>query len=258
MLRGPDTKVNDKKRVVNSSMARKRSNKWMSFEEAKEFIQGQGVQSRQQYIDWWDENKPKTLSKYPQRVYVEEWEGWNDFLGTNNQFNQKRRAWRSFEEAVLWVHQLGIEGGRNGWLAWVKENEDKLPKDIPKRPDITYKKDWMSWKHWLGNSVAEKVEAQQVARSAAIYYVIRERDYENVANVYTFGVELGGVSALKDRWQHEQFRVVKMYEFHPERVQEVEQVVKTLSSPYFDSTDARIVPNIHDLCWELVGILDPL
>jgi hypothetical protein len=239
-------------------MPRKRSDKWMTFEEAKEFIQSQGVQSRQQYIDWWDDNKPKSLSKYPQRVYTDEWEGWNDFLGTNNEFNKTRRSWRSFEEAVIWVHKQGIQGGKPGWLQWVKDNPDSLPEDIPKRPDITYKKDWLSWKHWLGDSVTERVEAQQTARSAAVYYIIREKDYAHVNNVYSFGIEPGGVAALKDRWKLEQFQVVKLFQFDTQRAPEVEKIVTSLSTPYFGDGSVRAVPNIYDLCWELVGVVDPI
>lgn len=230
----------------------------MSFEEAKEFVRDQGVQSRQQYLDWWDENKPKALSKYPQRVYTKEWDGWNDFLGTNNEFNKTRRNWRSFEEAVIWVHKQNIQGGKNGWLEWVKENEDNLPEDIPKRPDITYKKHWLSWKHWLGDAVTEKVEAQQQAQSAAVYYVIRERDYQHVQNVFTFGVEDGGIAGLKDRWKHEQFQVVKMFEYRRDKAVQVEKVVNSLSTPYFGDTFVRAVPNIHDLCWELISVLEPI
>jgi hypothetical protein len=232
----------------------------MPFEEAKEFIQGQGVQSRQQYLDWWDDNKPKALSKYPQRVYDKEWQGWNDFLGTNNEFNKTRRAWRSFDEAVVWVHKQGIQGGKPGWLQWVKEQGDNLPEDIPKRPDITYKKNWLSWKHWLGDSVTERVEAQQSARSAAVYYIIREKDFAAVTNVYTFGVEMGGVSALRERWNHEKFQVIKMFEFRSDKAPEVERVVKTMSAPYLGAEKAsiRTVVNIHELCWELVDLLEPI
>lgn len=239
-------------------MPRTRSEKWMSFEEAKEFIQDQQVQSRQQFLDWHDENKPKALSKYPQRVYTKEWNGWNDFLGTNNEFNKTRRNWRSLEEAILWVHKLNLIGGKPAWLSWVKENSDNLPEDIPKRPDITYKRDWMSWKHWLGDTVAEKVEAQQQAQSTAIYYIIREREYAGIGNIYTFGIESGGVSGLRDRWNVEKFQVVRMYEFNSQKTQEVDTIVNNLSTPHYGSINIRAVPNIHDLCWDLVNVLDQI
>jgi hypothetical protein len=237
-------------------MARKRSSKWMSFEEAKEFVRQQGIQSRKQFLDWHDENKPKRISKYPQRVYTKEWDGWNDFLGTNNEFNKTRRNWRSMNEAILWVHRLGLQGGKQAWLDWVKENEDQLPEDIPKRPDIVYKKDWLSWKHWLGDKVAEKVEAQQKARESTIYYIIREQDYANVNNVFTFGIESGGIAGLKDRWKIEKFQVVKMFRFDREHINEVENVLERLSHPYLGEKNVRAVPNIHELCWQLSDYLD--
>ncbi len=230
----------------------------MSFEDAKEFIQDQQVQSRQQFLDWHDENKPKALSKYPQRVYTDEWNGWNDFLGTNNEFNKTRRNWRTLEEAILWVHKLNLSGGKDAWLKWVKENTSDLPEDIPKRPDITYKKDWMSWKHWIGDAVAEKVEAQQKAQSAAIYYIIKQQEYGEVANVYSFGIESGGVAALKDRWSVEKFQVIRMYHFDQSVGKQVNEIVENLSTPHFGSAQVRAVPNIHDLCWELTNVLDQI
>lgn len=237
-------------------MPRTRNEKWMSFEDAKEFIQDQHVQSRQQFLDWHDENKPKSISKYPQRVYTTEWSGWNDFLGTNNEFNKTRRNWRSLEEAVLWVHKLNLVGGKPSWLNWVKDNTGDLPEDIPKRPDITYKKDWLSWKHWLGGNVVEKVEARQQAQSAAIYYIIKEREHVDMNNVYTFGIESGGVAGLRDRWNVEKFKVIKMYQFNSAVAQQVDEIVSQLSSSYFGNKHVRAVPNIHDLCWELFGVLD--
>ena len=238
-------------------MPRKRSTKWMEFDDAREFVQAQGVQSRKQFIDWFDDNKPKRLSKYPQRVYTKEWKGWNDFLGTNNEFNKTRRNWRSFNEAVLWVHALGLQGGKPAWLEWVKEHSTELlPEDIPKRPDIVYKQEWMTWKHWLGDKVAERVEAQQKARSAAIYYVIREVKYAEVSNVYTLGVESHGIAALKERWEYEKFQVVKMFEFDSAKAHEVDAVIDKCSNSYFGEKYVRAVPNIHEMCWELNNVLD--
>lgn len=239
-------------------MARKKSKKWMTYEEAKEFVRAQGVQSRQQFLDWHDENKPKSISKYPQRVYIKEWVGWNEFLGTNNEFNNTRRNWRSMSEAILWVHKLGLQGGKQAWLDWVKDHGDDLPEDIPKRPDIVYKKEWLSWKHWLGDKVAEKIEAQQKAQEAAIYYIIRERENAHVNNVFTLGIERDGIAALKDRWKVEKFQVVKIFEFNHSKVEQVEQVVNTLSHPYVDQANVRVVPNIYELCWQLSDYLDAI
>lgn len=239
-------------------MARTRSTVWMDFEEAKKFVQSQGVQSRQQFAKWYDENKPKRISKYPQRVYIKEWKGWNDFLGTNNEFRSAKRSWRPFKEAVLWVHTLKIEGGKTGWLNWVKENEADLPTDIPKRPDIVYQKDWLTWKHWLGDHVVAKIEAQQQARSASIYYIIRESDYAHVQNVFSLGVEPGGVSALKERWKTEKFQVVRMFEFDRDKAPIVDEIINKLSHPHFGENNVRVVPNIHELCWQLSTELDPV
>lgn len=239
-------------------MARKKSTNWISYQEAVDLVRSEGLGSRQQYLDWWDSNKPRRLSKYPHRIYSE-WTSWNDFLGTNNTFNQGKKATRPYGEAVLWVHKQGIEGGRAGWLAWLEQHGEDLPEDIPTRPDFKYKKDWVSWKHWLGDHVVEKVEAQQKAVvDNSIYYIIREQDYSHVSNVYTFGLEKGGISALKERWQTEKFSVVKLYKFDARQIDSIKKIVEECSKPYYDGTNTRMVTNIHNLCWELINVLEPV
>lgn len=241
-------------------MPRQRSSKWLSYEDAREFVQKEQIQSRQQFLKWYQDNKPRRIPKHPERVYTQpnEWTSWNDFLGTDNEFNKTRHNWRPFNEAVQWAHKQNIAGGKIGWLKWVDENEDGLPEDIPRRPDLAYKRQWMSWKHWLGDAVVEKVEAQQKTQSAAVFYIIQEREYSNVANVFTVGVETGGVSALKDRWTQEKFQVVRLYKFKPEKKQDIDHLINQLSSPYFGNNNVRAVINVHELAWELTSILDPI
>ena len=233
-------------------MAKKRGNS-LPFEEAREFIQTQCIGSRKQYTDWHTANKPKRIPKYPNRVYLKEWDGWNDWLGTDNKFDNKKRIWRPFGEAILWVHRQQI-GSKDDWLTFCKYND--LPNDIPTRPDLVYD-NWRSWMHWLGNKPREKVEAQQEAiEESALFYIIQEREYVEKRTVFTFGVEKGGRSALKHRWELAKFGLVKMFKYDPDRIKDVRWLINAKTTGYYGAEDVRIVPNINQLVWDISELLD--
>lgn len=210
-----------------------------------------------QYMEWHKLNKPKQLPLYPNRAYEDKWQGWNDFLGTNNEFNNKNKIkWRPLAEAIVWVHKLGLRTFED-WTEYVKANRETMPRDIPSRPDLIYS-DWRSWMHWLGSKPKEKVEAQrQVLEEAAIFYCIQEKDYAHHRTIFTFGVEKGGVSGLKDRWEmSKNFRVIRMFRYDETQMNNVKQVIERLSTPYFGAESIRIVPNINALVWEISNYLD--
>jgi len=139
---GPEASTKEKKR-----RGRPKNENYLSFEEAREFVRSELLPSRGKFFEWWDRNKPKAIPRFPYRVY-QEWISWNDFLGTNNKFNEKSGTkWRSLEEATLWVHSLKL-GSYNEWMDYCRNTE--LPEDIPARPELIYD-GWRSWNHWLGN-----------------------------------------------------------------------------------------------------------
>ncbi len=205
------------------------------------------IPSRGKYIEWWDRNKPKALPRFPYRVY-KEWTTWNDFLGTNNKFQETGKKWRPLDEAIVWAHKKKFATSKQ-WMDWCRDNKEDLPKDIPARPDLVYDR-WRSWNHWLGNKPVEKVEAQQEAVKRKVFYVIREADAP-AGNVFTFGTEDGGVSALKDRWEREKFTVMKLFWFDPMQSGKIKEIIDALSTPYYGEERKRIVSNIHEVLWYL-------
>ena len=229
-------------------MARKKS---MPFEEAREFIQTQCIGSRKQYQEWYDANRPKLLPKYPNRAYQDVWTSWNDFLGTNNKFDNEKRSYRPFLEAVAWAHKQNIAKYED-WLTYCQVNRDTMPADIPSRPDLIYD-DWLSWMHWLGNRPREMVEAQQkIVEESAIFYVIQESEYASQSTVFTFGVEKGGISALRDNWEMSRnFKVIKMFYYDDKEMESVQRLIDRQSTAYYGASKIRIVPNINQLVWDI-------
>ncbi|MGZ8924306.1 MAG: hypothetical protein ACXW2E_00350 [Nitrososphaeraceae archaeon] len=224
--------------------------KYLSYEDAKEFVRGEMIPSRKKYHEWWDRHKPKAVPKFPYRTY-REWTSWNDFLGTSNHFGIKAaRSWRNMEEAALWVHRLRLENYVS-WMAYCKIN--KLPVDIPTRPDLVYKK-WKSWNHWLGNKPVEALQAVRDAQKLHIYFIVHEKGVPE--NVFTFGVDTIGPSNFKERWQHEKFDIIKLFWYDAEKVTTIDHIVTTFSTPYLANDKQRICPNVWEILWYLSMNLD--
>jgi len=94
--------------------------------------------------------RPKSLPSSPDKVYAKTgWISWGDWLGTNRVADQEK-AYRPFNLARQYVRTLGIRSGADYLTKW---REGVIPKDIPAKPDKTYKEDgWISWPDWLGRS----------------------------------------------------------------------------------------------------------
>lgn len=94
---------------------------------------------------------PKFIPKQPNQKFKNSgWIGWGDFLGTKRkQDNLKSLDYVSYEEAKKIIKQKFIIKTIKNWHLIAKE--DKIPSEIPNRPDRFYKKrGWISWGDFLG------------------------------------------------------------------------------------------------------------
>lgn len=230
---------------------RQKNANFVSFEEAKAIVQNELLHSRSAFDEWYAREKPKTIPRFPYRVYTAEWVSWNDFLGNNNEFSKGPRNWRPMEEAIPVVHALKLKT-MNDWLEFCREHPEQVPEDIPRRPDVVYDK-WASWNHWLGNKPVEAIQAkQEAARVAGIYYILHSSDVPG--NVLTYGVENTGMSGLKERYAIQPFTAVALFDYEPDRANEIKSVVDALSSPYLGDDRQRITPNV----WQIVEVLETI
>jgi hypothetical protein len=215
----------------------------LPFEEAREYIRSEMIESRSNFETWWQRNQPKTIPRFPYRAYEKKgWVSWNDFLGVNNEFVGKKVAkWRHFEDAVKWVHALRLETQAD-WTRFAK-TVDK-PEDIPHRPDLVYAK-WTSWNHWLGNKPSERIKIAE--ENQGVFYIIHEEGFPS--NVLTYGVEPGGLTALKSRWERSPYEIVKFFKNKREKTEEVSKVINALTTEYQGYAKQRITPNIWEVIW---------
>ena len=125
-----------------------RNREWMSFQDAKAHIQSQGIRTHGQFQEWSKSKKrPKDFPSTPYQVYINEWKGWGDFLGTGNISVRRKKEWMSFQDAKALMQSQGIRT-HGQFQEWSKSK--KRPKDFPSHPQRTYKNEWRGWRDFLG------------------------------------------------------------------------------------------------------------
>jgi len=122
--------------------------KYRSFEEALEYVHSLKLKGTK---EWSTHSKsgqlPEDIPSVPSRTYKNQWQSWGHWCGTGFVANHLRK-YRSFEEALEYVHSLKLKGIKE-WKDYIKLGQ--LPEDIPSNADVTYKNQWQSWGHWLGH-----------------------------------------------------------------------------------------------------------
>ena len=127
-----------------------RDRKFLSFKEAKEFIQPLKFPSSKEYKKYHKINGIKNIPVNPDTnvEYINSgWISWNDFLG-NDFTATNKREYLSYNEAEEFVHKLSLKNQKE-WGKYCKSG--KLPIDIPKAPSRHYENNgWISWGDWFG------------------------------------------------------------------------------------------------------------
>ena len=123
------------------------SSRYRPFHLARAFVHTLKIGSSNEWRAYSkSKQRPADIPSQPDRVYLEYWRGWGDFLGTRRIPNQLKK-FRSFEEAREYVRSLNIRS-EHEWRAYIKS--DKLPKDVPRDPRGTYSGFWKGMGDWLG------------------------------------------------------------------------------------------------------------
>jgi len=78
----------------------------------------------------------------PHELYIEEWRGWDDFLG----------ARRDYQDAKRVVKNLGIQSQAQ-WWNFAEQHPDILAElRVPVRPHRAYRQQFLGYDDWLGLS----------------------------------------------------------------------------------------------------------
>lgn len=181
---------------------------FLKFEEARELMYREVISSAWMFRKWFKLNRPARIPADPSAVYKNEWKGWNYFLRTDNKNFYDARArlirYRPYEEARIYAQSLGLKI-RDDWFELCKSG--KKAKDVPSRPDVVYRKDWISWNEFLGGSTIAHIETQQNSEK---FIFIAQYEYMP-HNVYRMDITNVGVQSLKYYAREHRFKIIKLY-----------------------------------------------
>jgi len=226
----------------------KKKKDWLTFDQARTVLHDEDIGSRNQFLRWHDLHKPAGISKYPNRVYIKEWAGWNDFLGNNNTVDMAPKKYRSYEQAMALLHPMGItstleyrEMMRGG----------KLPEDLPSNPQLVYDK-WVTWSHYLGNKVVKRLEAAKVVKQAELDLLIIASYKGRPGGVYGVFVIRGGEAQLKDMMESASF--VVMRKFKLDEGYDWRTVIAQHGKQWNDwqaRNNEYLIPNVNQMIFDL-------
>jgi superfamily II DNA or RNA helicase len=123
------------------------------FHKARTFARSLGLKNQDEWFDFCKGKLPEkgkappNISATPHNTYADKgWNGWGDWLGTNNVATYNR-DYKKFENARTFVRSLGLKN-RAEWQEFCKQS---LPFDIPANPNRVYAdKGWTGMGDWLG------------------------------------------------------------------------------------------------------------
>jgi len=116
-----------------------------SFESARKFVSGLGLKNYEEWEEYSKSgDKPHDIPSKPSRVYKSEWVSMGDWLGITIGWDG---SYRSFESAREFVRDLGLKGEKE-WRGYLRSGDK--PHNIPLRPSVVYKSEWLSIGDWLG------------------------------------------------------------------------------------------------------------
>ena len=155
---------------------------WMTFKEARAFVQKAGIKTVAEFRKWIESgNKPPNFPSSPYSYYRRYWVSWYHFFGIERK-SRSRTDWMEFEEARAFIQKKGIKKYRE-FYEWIK-SEDRNP-NVPSNPRVVYKKDWVSWRHFFGTEGKERhlkdwmsyEEARAFVQKAGIKTVAEFREW---------------------------------------------------------------------------------
>jgi hypothetical protein len=142
----------------------------LPFEEARDYVHSLGFLNSVEWDEYLNvpmfQKKPRNLPElpsnipqFPEGVYEDEWNGWQDWLG-----NDEALEWRDFEEARDYVRSVGLRDF-DEWWEWAIS--DARPRDIPMQPKFAYEEEgWNGWRDWL-ETWRSYEEAREFVRSVS-------------------------------------------------------------------------------------------
>ena len=121
------------------------SRNFADYETAKAFVRKLNLKSQ---AEWKLYNPPNFIPKAPQSTYKNKgWVSYSDWLGVDNKRGGQKRKWVTLNE----FKEYFIKNKINSYKEWREFKKNSvIPKNIPKRPDLSYDNEWKGWGDFLG------------------------------------------------------------------------------------------------------------
>lgn len=222
----------------------------MTYEQARLNVRAIGLGSREKFLKWHHKERPMWIPRYPERVYGDDWLGWNDFLGNNNVFAPNNFNVRDgskflpYWEAVRVVQKLAAEyelTSQLKYLRWHREKDGELDiiDRLPRTPQHFYQDDWQGWPVWLGKTIEGKLIAAKDAVEA-IGLLCLVRDPSLPQNVATVVKCKDGKSELIDMLKANRWQYVRVYKYSEEDEELFWQIINQFSRPFQGVDNERL------------------
>jgi hypothetical protein len=176
---------------------------WRPFLQAREWAHSLRLQSEKYWRIYRKGGLPSDIPSNPNREYLDEWQGWGDWLGTGR-VADKDKIYRTYEEASAWAKEQGITKLQE-WRA--KTKDKSFPKDIPVVPHNTYKKQWTNWGDFLQTGYVHykqrtRVSYQDAKAWARKMGVLRKEDWDMLSTNGLMPPEIPtNVSKFYEEWK---------------------------------------------------------
>jgi hypothetical protein len=163
---------------------------------------------------------------------------WGDFLGNKN-FATKYKVFLPYDQAVAFVHKLGIKT----YDEWIEYAHDSCPKFLPFAPWNVYQ-EYCGIRQWLGTDVVQLIKTRQEGHSVLCIL----HDQYDSPNIFSYQIFEGGMAdaylSCKDK-----YRIVRTYSFHPDHMETFRHIVWSNSSSFADRSFVTV--NYYQLQFDL-------
>jgi len=124
---------------------------FLTYEEAKKYTLKLNLKTTNEWKRL--KNKPTNIPSLPELTYKNKgWVNWSDFLGTEIiSDNELHENFLKIDECKDYVkNNLSFIKSSIQWKKYLKENDESIPKTIPRNPELSYKnKGWKNWGDFL-------------------------------------------------------------------------------------------------------------
>ena len=144
---------------------RKNFKEFMSYEEAKVFIQKQNLKSKKEFDKWSSsDQRPINFPSKPSTIYSGDFETYSKFLGYIAK--GRYRNYMSYEEAKVFIQKINF---RSSWEFKIWSSSGQRPNNFPSSPHVKYEEEFEGYSEFLGYPGSRKLRDYLTYEDAKVF-----------------------------------------------------------------------------------------